>query len=117
LAALLGCAGCESPQVTRQNEMAEAARMVDAQFGGKLTPEQKAYLTMQVYQRMEQDRQARQIAAGQIIANGFNQAGAQIAAGANSAPTVYVQQPAPVVPAMQIPPPAPPAPWVPIPKP
>jgi hypothetical protein len=111
LAALLCCAGCQSPQVTRQNEMAEAARIVDAQFSGQLTPEQRAYLVQQVYDRMEQDRQARQIAQAQMIANGFQKAGAQIAESSKPAPTIYVQQPPQP---MQIPPPGPPQ-FVPIP--
>ena len=45
----LRCAGCESAQQVRQNEMAQAR----ANFGNQLSPEQEAYLTAMLYQRME----------------------------------------------------------------
>ena len=48
----LRCAGCESAQQVRQNEMAQ----VRANFGNQLSPEQEAYLTAMLYQRMESDR-------------------------------------------------------------
>jgi hypothetical protein len=83
LAAVVLLFGCESPQVTRQNSLAQAVQMVEAQFGDQLTPEQKAHMAWQIYRQMESDRTARQIAAGQIISQGFNNAGNIIA---NSAP-------------------------------
>lgn len=58
--------GCESPQVARQSEMAEARQMVRAQFGGQLTPQQEAYLSMQVFQQLEAQR-ARAIAPPQTV--------------------------------------------------
>jgi len=82
--------GCESPQVARQSEMAEARQMVRAQFGGQLTPQQEAYLSMQVFQQLEAQRQARAIAAGQIIARGFSDAGDTME---RTSARLYQQQP------------------------
>ena len=56
VAGALCCAGCESAQQVRQNEMAQARAMVRANFGNQLSPEQEAYLTAMLYQRMESDR-------------------------------------------------------------
>ena len=38
------------------DEMAQARAMVRANFGNQLSPEQEAYLTAMLYQRMESDR-------------------------------------------------------------
>jgi hypothetical protein len=94
--------GCESPQVTRQNEMAEARALVAAQYGNRLSPAQEAYLTMQVFQRMEAERNENARVSAAIIANGFNNAGRAIAEGSRPAPVVNVYQPVPVVQPLQI---------------
>jgi hypothetical protein len=109
---LMALCGCETAQVTRQNELAQSVRMVEAQYGASLTPEQKAHLAWMAYQQMEANRVANDAVRAQIIANGFQNAGQIIAEGSRQPTTVYVQQPAPVVQPLQIPPPAP---WVPIP--
>jgi hypothetical protein len=92
LAAVVFLAGCESPQVVRQREMQEARALVRAQYGGQLSPHQEAYLTAMLYDRMEADRTARRIAAGQIIAQGFSDAGDTIAQGSRYQPST-VQMP------------------------
>jgi hypothetical protein len=79
----LCCAGCQSTQQVRQNEIMEARQMVEAQFGEKLSPEQKAQLSMQLYQQMEASRALRDAQSAAIIAQGFQNAGNTIA---NSAP-------------------------------
>jgi len=81
--------GCADPAVVRRNEMAEARQMVEAQYGGRITEAQKAYLAMQLYATIDQQRQARETAQGQIIANGFQAAGAQVAAGGQAPAQPY----------------------------
>ena len=57
----------------------------------------------------ESPQVTRQIAQGQIIAQGFSDAGDTITNSARPAPSVYVQQPAPVFQPVQIPQAAPPS--------
>ena len=85
--------GCESPQVVRQREMAEARALVAAQYGGNLTPAQEAYLVSQIYGGMEAQRNENNRVAAAIVANGFNEAGQRIAESSRPAPVVNVYQP------------------------
>jgi hypothetical protein len=104
--------GCESPQVTRQNEMAEARALVAAQYGDRLSPAQEAYLTMQVFQRMEAERNENARVSAAIISNGFNNAANIMANSSRTYVPQYIQPIQYNVQPMQIPAPAP---FVPIP--
>jgi hypothetical protein len=100
LLAALVLLGCESPQVVRQNEMAQARALVRAQYGGQLSPHQEAYLTAMLYDRMEADRTRDAAVSAQIIANGFQNAGNTIAEGSRYQPNYLT--PTVQMPAMQI---------------
>ena len=54
-----------------------------AAYGGRISPEQEAALSMQLYQQMETSRALRDAQSAAIIAQGFQNAGNTIA---NSAP-------------------------------
>jgi hypothetical protein len=89
-AGVLCCAGCESTQQARQNEMTQAQQMVNSLSGSQhLTPAQRAYLTAMTYNRMEQNRIVRETAQAQIVASGFQNAGAIIAQGYQAPTVVY----------------------------
>ena len=82
--------GCETAQQARQNEMMEARRMVAAQFGNRLSPAQEAYLTMQVFQRMEAERNENARVSAAIIGQGIANAGEQYRQSTMYQP-VYIQ--------------------------
>ena len=74
--AAVALAACESDQQARQREMMEARRMVAAQFGNTLSPTQQAYLTMQLFQRMEADRYEDARVTAEFLTNGLNNSAA-----------------------------------------
>jgi hypothetical protein len=74
LAGAFFCAGCANVAQMQQDEMARARALV-SQSGQALTAEQAEVMTLVLYSQMEQERVQRQIAAAQMIHEGFQNAG------------------------------------------
>jgi hypothetical protein len=76
-AGALFCAGCANVEQTQLAEMQQARTLV-SQSGQALTAQQAEAMTLVLYNQMEQARVQRQIAAAQMISQGFSNAGEQI---------------------------------------